>query len=522
MSIEGVAHFPSGWIETTIGAVSEVNPAGSKTVTEDEDAVTFVPMAAVEALTGFIDLSERRRFKDVKKGFTRFRNGDLLFAKITPCMENGKVAVTRGLAGGIGCGSTEFHVIRPVSGMDADYLRYYVVRSAFRQEAKRNMQGAVGQQRVPPDFIRDSLLPLAPSREQKRIASKVDELFSRIEEGERALERVQTLVERYRQSVLKAAVTGELTREWREKHKAKLDSGEALLARILKSRREAWEKSELKKMKAKGQKPINDNWNRKYKEPVPPDTTDLPDLPEGWVWASLPMLCSDEISNGVSVKGSNVPPGVAALRLDAIQESGFDYSARRYIPISDEKANRLRIRAGDFFISRGNGSLRLVGRGVLADDPKERIVFPDTMIRYRLIEEPDVSDWIVKIWSSGLIRNQIESRAKTTAGIYKISQEDIAELAVPLPPLQEQAVISAAIGNRMEQAQHATTEIAGCSGSVKALRQATLKFAFAGMLVEQSPNDEPASVLLARIAAERNGTKTNDRPKRGRKKKVTA
>lgn len=211
-------------------------------------------MAAVQELTGVVDQSNLKQFSEVKKGFTRFRNGDLLFAKITPCMENGKVAVVRNLAQGIGCGSTEFHVIRPEKGVDVDYLRYYVVQSAFRGDAKRHMQGAVGQQRVPPDFLREASLPLAPEREQRQIVRRIDELFSQIQEGERALERVQKLVERYRQSVLNAAVTGELTQEWREKHKGKLESGEAVLARILKARREAWEKSEPSKLKAKGKK----------------------------------------------------------------------------------------------------------------------------------------------------------------------------------------------------------------------------------------------------------------------------
>jgi len=95
-----------------------------------------------------------------------------------------------------------------------------------------------------------------PSNEQKRIVSKIDELFSSIEDGERALERVRKLVERYRQSVLKAAVTGELTRAWRDRHAGELEFGEALLTRIIEARRKAWEKSELGKMKQRASDPL--------------------------------------------------------------------------------------------------------------------------------------------------------------------------------------------------------------------------------------------------------------------------
>jgi type I restriction enzyme, S subunit len=508
--------LPELWAQAKISDVVIVNPPGSAVVVDDDELVTFLPMAAVKELTGEIDTSIERPFADVKKGFTRFRDGDLLFAKITPCMENGKTAVVRGLAGGVGCGSTEFHVLRPADGMNADYLRYFVVRSAFRQEAKRNMQGAVGQQRVPVDFLREAELPLAPREQQQRIVSKIDELFSRIDEGERALERVQTLVERYRQSVLKAAVTGELTRVWRAQHKGKLESGEALLARILKARRAAWEKAELDKMKTKGIKPTNDVWKQKYKEPSPPDTTDLPELPEGWAWTSLPMLCTEESTSGISVKGSNEPPGVPALRLDAMKEIGFDYAARRFISISDQVAEKLAIKKGDFFISRANGSKRLVGRAVLASEPSEKIVFPDTMIRYRLVDMPILRIWLAAIWQSALLRKQIERKAKTTAGIYKISQQDIGEIAIPLPSLPEQDAANSEVEEKLDGARHLEFEFKQQLRYVASLRQAVLKNAFSGLLVKQDLYDEPASTLLERIAAERH-TVPAIKPVSGRK-----
>jgi type I restriction enzyme S subunit len=306
--------------------------------------------------------------------------------------------------------STAFCVLRPKMGIEPRYLYYYVTSKPFIQSVN-DLQRGNSPPSVQDGDVKAQYIPLAPTPEQNRIVSKIDELFCRIDEGERALEQVSKLVERYRQSVLKAAVTGELTRDWRAARKTRgepVESGEALLARILAARRQAGEQAELAKMKAKGIKPTSDNWKKKYREPATPNTTDLPELPEGWIWASLPLLCGISSTNGVSIKGSNTPPGVPALRLDAMDLSGFDYSARRYIPIDQKKAQRLSICTGDFFVSRANGSLALVGRAALAQEPPDQVVFPDTMIRYRMLDIPDCRAWVASIWGSRFVREQVE------------------------------------------------------------------------------------------------------------------
>ena len=406
-----------------------------------------------------------------------------------------------------------------VRGVDPVYTRYFL-QSHAQNILRTCKKDGTTVSSIDTDRLAAYGVNIAPAAEQKRIVSKIDELFSRIDEGERALERVSLLVERYRQSVLKAAVTGELTRAWREKNKDSLESGKALLARILTARRTAWEQAELEKMKAKGITPTNDKWKQKYTEPTPPNTTALPRLPDGWAWVTLPMLCSENSTNGISVQGSSSPPGTPALRLDAMLDSGFNYSARRYIPITEDQAQRLAICEGDFFVSRANGSLHLVGRAVLASSPPEQIVFPDTMIRYRPLAHPDVRPWLAAVWPSRLVRDQLERRAKTTAGIYKVSQGDLSEIALPLPPLSEQAVAVSGTAELMSRMAKLEGDLHYTSRKSSALRQATLKSAFTGRLVPQDLTDEPASALLERITAERG--KENAAPKRGREKKTTA
>lgn len=153
-----------------LGDVCEVNPRLPREHDlKDDSEVTFVPMAAVSEVSGAIESAAIRRYADVKKGYTPFADGDVLFAKITPCMENGKAALASGLAGGRGFGSTEFHVLRARGSVLPEWIYYFVRREPFRREAKRNFTGTAGQQRVPASFLQDTPVPVPSLDEQRRI-----------------------------------------------------------------------------------------------------------------------------------------------------------------------------------------------------------------------------------------------------------------------------------------------------------------------------------------------------------------
>lgn len=499
MTVEDDA-LPTSWATTKLGEVAEVNPSGTTVTAADEQPVTFLPMAAVEELSGHVDLSRQRPFGEVKKGFTRFRDGDLLFAKITPCMENGKTAVVRDLLGGIGCGSTEFHVLRPSSGVHPDYLRYFVVRSAFRQEARRNMQGAVGQQRVPVDFLREAELPLAPTSEQQRIVSKIDELFSRVEEGERALERTQKLVERYRQSVLKAAVTGALTREWREKNKGQLESGEALLTRILKARRKSWEKAELDKMKAKGVTPANDKWKQKYAEPSVPRLGMNEDLPPSWSQISLEQatLAERPIAYGVLQPGEDVADGVSMVRVCDVADGVVDTSnLKRISPAIAGEFPRTKLRGGEVLLT-------LVGTiGRTATVPAELAGANVARAVGMLAPLPLVrGDWLELCLRHEGTRQVLTENSREVAR-KTLNLEQLREYAIPCPSSAEQQEAVSRVNELLSKATAAAGAIAQQVRYAEALRQSALKAAFSGQLVTQDPTEEPAAALLQRVAAER-------------------
>lgn len=525
--------LPPGWAVARLEDVVMVNPPGSSTTAPDDQRVTFLPMQAVEALTGRFDASATKPFGDVKKGFTRFKDEDILFAKITPCMENGKIAVVRGLHNGIGCGSTEFHVLRAQQGIAPDYVRHFVSRSAFRKDAERNMRGAVGQKRVPPEYLRGAQIPIAPTAEQERIVSKIDELFSRIDDGERALERVSMLVERYRQSVLKAAVTGELTRAWRaaqgrasaaegrkpeaaEKNKDTLESGEALLARILTARREAWEKAELEKMKAKGITPANDKWKQKYQEPSPPDTSGLPELPAGWDWATVGQLCF--VDTGATPKrgtaryfeGGTIPwvtsSAVNSLRISAPSEL--------ITPAAIEETNAKVFPAGSFIVA-------MYGEGKTRGKISELGIDAATNQACAALVCGHLDSPVKSHLRSFFEKNYEVLRMQAAGGVQpNLNLSILKQTVLALPPIREIEEINERIAERQSQVAAVVEEFGSWGRRSAALRQATLRSAFCGELVGQDSADEPASTLLERIAAER--VADTAAPKRGRKKTTAA
>ena len=142
-------------------------------------------MAAVDPRTGTFAVREERRLAEVSNGFTAFEEGDVLFAKITPCMQNGKAALAQNLTNGLGRGSTEFYVLRPGHRVLGEYVWHFVRQPQFREAAKRSFTGTAGQQRVPRSFVENALIPLPPLDEPQRIvdilnrAARIETLQSR-------------------------------------------------------------------------------------------------------------------------------------------------------------------------------------------------------------------------------------------------------------------------------------------------------------------------------------------------------
>ncbi|WP_172900010.1 restriction endonuclease subunit S [Bradyrhizobium erythrophlei] len=328
-------------------------------------------------------------------------------------------------------------------------------------------------------------VPLAPVAEQRRIVARVDALFAEVAEGEAALAEARKGLSTFRRALLKAAITGELTKDWRAANPV-TETGRELLARIARDR---------------ASKSIPAARSRRAVDARLLDTSILPQLPPGWAWATVNEVKAGDQRNGISISGSPSPPGVKAMRLDALTARGLNLDAVRYIPLPEDRIQNYRVNNGDLLISRANGSPEFVGRAVYVADIGETVVFPDTMIRYPLGADQQIGLWIELAWNSPIGRSQIRRLAKTTAGILKISQEDIAQIALPIPPPAEAAEILRRVSDALTAAADTLAMLDAEAADAARLKQSILKAAFEGRLVSQDPTDEPAGALLARFAA---------------------
>lgn len=200
----GVGTIPASWEVVRLGDVAEVNPRRPKLSAKNDDPVTFLPMAAVaNNLQGIVEHG-RSPFGEVSSGYTYFEEGDVLFSKITPCLQNGKHALAEGLLGGFGFGTTEFHVIRGSQRATGRYLFRLVTQGHIIEHCTKSFAGTAGQQRVHPEVLKSLRFALPPLPEQRAIASLLDSVDAAIERG-----RVETDVLRsLKASAADALLTG--------------------------------------------------------------------------------------------------------------------------------------------------------------------------------------------------------------------------------------------------------------------------------------------------------------------------
>lgn len=440
--------LPRGWVSVNIDDVAEVNPRKSIDLSLD-DLVTFVPMAAVSETSGTIVSPTIRPLREVNKGFTQFIENDVIFAKITPSMENGKAAVATDLVNGVGLGSTEFHVFRSKGAVVPKFLWHFIRQKNFRDNARKVMTGAVGQQRVPAEYLRNHSLLLPPLREQERIVGKVENLIARTARARSELKRIPALLAMYKSVVLELAFSGRLTADLRG---SDADGGSG--------------------------------------------------LPDGWTVQRLGDI--SEIQSGIQVgkrrSGREELVKVPYLRVANVQRGWLNLDEIKTIFVTPEEKARLLLAPGDVLMNEG-GDRDKLGRGWVWCDEIGECIHQNHVFRIRM-NTATLPPEFVSHFANERGQQYFFDEGIQTTNLASISKRKVSALPLPAPPYEEAVEIVRRIERAFAWLDRVNASQYGAFELLSKLDAALLAKAFDGKLTPQNVDDEPSSALLERINAE--------------------
>jgi len=498
---DGTPPLPDGWVWTTLGEITE--PSKEKVNPQEIQRTPYIGLEHIEKdagkLLGFGYSDEVRSTKAV------FHRGDLLYGKLRPYLNKVHIADFDGVC------STDILVFPKSPHISNRCLLYRLLSGDFVRYANLNISGV---QHPRTNFKVLSRFPLAlpPAAEQHRIVAEIETHFTRLDAGVAALERAQANLRRYKASVLKATCEGRLVPTEASLARAEgrtYEPADQLLARILAERRARWEAERS---------------GKRYKEPATPDAENLPQLPEGWIYTLIELFLSTTrpgMKTGpfgsLLKKHEHQPEGVPVLGIENIGPTG--YVPGNKIFITEEKADQLSkydVQPNDILISRSG----TVGQVCIAPEGLEKVRFSTNLMRI-VLEPNGMSSKFFRFLFKGcpFVLDQVSELCSGSTRDF-LNQKILKSIVFPLPPLAEQRRIVAEVERRLSVVAALEGTVSAALARARRLRQAVLKRAFEGRLVEQNLADEPASVLLGRIKAEKAQCEVGKKiKKRGRRKK---
>jgi type I restriction enzyme S subunit len=461
--------LPLGWAWARLGDVVTVR--GEKIRPDRSNGLPFIGMDDV--LPGSLRVNTHGWFREMKSTGNAVEPGDILYGRLRPYLNKVAIADARAAA------SAEFIVLNARAGIDARYVQFALHARRFVNFATQDTSG--DRPRVDFDKISKFEIPVPPTDEQRRIVARIDELFAEIAEGEGALERARQGLDTWRRALLKAAVTGELTRDWREASRS-AETGADLLARIRAERQASAPRSgRTRRSAASGALEANSP----------------PVLPDGWAWTTLGE-CISHLTSGSRDWSQYYDRGSAIfIMAQNIRPGRYNHNYVKHVapPVGGPETTRTRVHRNDLLVTIVGANTGDVCR--VDFDPDNYFVCQSVALVRPILSEMSGFLGLYFVARDGG-RGEFE-KVIYGAGRPHLSFDQLLETRIPIPSLAEMREIVERV-RLEEEAAFSEQEFAGFHRDLLALRQSILKAAFEGRLTPQDPADEPASALLARLS----------------------
>lgn len=456
--------LPEGWTWKPLGQIASVISRGRAPSYVSEGGARVLNQKCIRA--GYIDFSfAKRTSADALKRYPVrlvVQPGDILWNS-TGSGTIGRAAMyPRNLPDDeVTLIDTHITLIRPDLSCISEYLCHFLLTLHVQKRIADLNVGSTNQLELPRSVVMQLPIPVPPLAEQRRIVARIDELFAQIAEGEAALARARQGLDTWRRSLLKAAVTGELTSDWREANPS-VGSGADIVSRIRRL-------------------PNEGGRRRASQGKLTVDRESLPQLPASWVWAPLGEL--GEIVGGVTVDKKRAPADpveVPYLRVANVQRGLLDLTEVKTIRVERSVAARLALRGGDILLNEG-GDRDKIGRGCVWREELPTCIHQNHVFRVRL-RSAELNPLFISHYANEMGRRFFMEKGKQTTNLASISLTKISELPVPVPPAAEVNEIMRRLATLMESEVDNESYVNTALESVKALKQSVLKAAFEGRL----------------------------------------
>lgn len=475
--------LPDGWVWIELQEIVEFGSEQVLPFDWPDHLFNYLALENVESGTARIIDFAPVYGAEIKSNKYEFTTDHILYGKLRPYLRKAIAPDFNGIS------ATDLLPLRPLSeDINRHFLVWWLLSPQILSYAVSHQTG-VKMPRLRTDDLNRMPVPLAPTDEQLRIAEKIEALFDQSCTTREALDEIPALLRQFRQSVLAAAFRGDLTTRDPDDEPASV-----LLERILDERYRRWEDD----LRAKGKDPRRYT----YQEPAAPDTSDLPELPEGWVWANIGQIA--DVIGGLTKNSKRQAHSLRLpyLRVANVYANELMLDDVQEIGVLETELERVLLQEGDLLVVEGNGSVDQIGRVAVWDGSIDTCVHQNHIIKVRF-DPVEISRYVLFWLMSSQGRDQIIRVASSTSGLYTLSLSKVSALPIPLAPISEQRRIIGRLESLLTLADvfEASAEIA--RRRLDRLDQSILARAFRGELVPHDPDDEPASALLARIRAGR-------------------